>query len=62
MVNVMNNHEYEKSIHNNSRINIIVAVKEEDMFSHFIYFDTNKYPVGDNPFKNDTWKILKNHI
>ena len=37
-------------------------MKQEDIDEPYLYFDPNKYPVQENPFKNDVWILLKKHI
>ena len=62
MVSIYEIYNNEKTMYKEDKINILSAVKQEDFDDPYLYFDPNKYPVQENPFQNDVWILLKNHI
>ena len=62
MVDILEIHNNDKKVFNKDDLNILNAVKQKDIDRPYMYFDVAKYPALDDPFKNNTWIYLKNHI
>ena len=62
MIHIHNIYNEEKTKYVSNQINILSAVKDQNIALPYIYFDTHKYPIQLDPFENSVWITLKNHI